>query len=135
MINRFRKSVSARRKVVSTKFISEAIDLEKEEKYKRAAIRFEQASPLIDSLEERAFILHSSFTCYKMAHDYSKAKIVISCAIELYRAAGEQDAANICIFELDRLTDEIRILRHSLRVNKGIKSVLRGCFMDSLFVG
>lgn len=133
IINFVRKSVSARRKEVSDKFISEAIDLEKEDKYKRAAICYEQAALLIDSYEDRALVLYSSFVCYKMARDYRKAKIMVLSAAEMYKTAKQEEAADVCIFELDSLS----CLNNtpSLRVNKGIKSVLRGCFMDSLFVG
>lgn len=121
------KAVAARRKDVAAKFVTEAINLERKSKHKPAAIRFEYAVPLIDDTEEQAFILYSSFVCYKLAGDYRKAHRIISSAAYKYRSIGESEAADTCEFERDRLHDDVKPV---LRFRKGVQTALRGCFAD-----
>ena len=123
----FKKAVSTRRKNVAEKFISEAIILEKENKYKPAGIHFERASMMIDDTEEQALALYSSFCCYKLANDHTKADCIISASASKYRLIGENEAADICEFERGKLQDDTKL---TLRFKKGVQSALRGCWTD-----
>lgn len=120
--------VKKRRGAVASKFISEALDLEREGKHKPAAIRFENAVPLIDDTEEKAFILYSAFVCYKLALDHAKACQIITRAAKKYRDIGQNEAADTCEFERDRMLNEPE--KPALRIRKGVQAALRDCFSD-----
>jgi propanediol dehydratase small subunit len=128
MIKTMESAVAARRKDVAANFASKAISLEKDGKHKQAAISFNRAAILTDEIEEQALILYSSFRCYKAAMDYGNARQAITAAAEKYKAAEEEPAADICMYELGKLSDT----KSSLRVNKGLRSVLSGCFSDKI---
>lgn len=125
-----KKATMERREAVSERFLSEAMGFEKNGLHKQAAICFERAVPLVDDVEGKALILYYSFLNYERANDYRNARTAIAEASRNYSVAGEEEAAQKCLEELGSLPNDAKV---SLRINKGIRSVLRGCFTDNLF--
>ena len=98
-----RNNAKAAKEATINRFKSEALVFEQGQHWKRAAIRWEHCSRLVEDNEERGLFFYSAFFCYRRADDILKAAAMIKQCRAEYLLTGDKMTVAFCNAEMEAL--------------------------------
>jgi len=94
------------KEIAINRFKNEALEFEQNQQWKRAAIRWEHCSKLVQDNKYKGLFLYSSFFCYRLAEDIPKAMVMIEKCRKKYLLLGDYTTSAFCEKELEILNAE-----------------------------
>ena len=95
----------AAKEAAINRFKNEALAFEQDQYWKRAAIRWEHCSRLVEDNDEKGLFSYSAFFCYRNADDIPKADAMIKQCRAEYLLTGDKMTVALCEAEMEALHD------------------------------